>query len=144
MNGSRALPYGRACATWATARGRPGGGSAPAAGAGWRRSEEASGSVPKVEHLDIEHAAQHAHELLRRPDPRPDERELAQAREALERARVLEKVVVEVQHAHVRDQPREVRRQRRQAARRELQVDQVVAGLREEAGCQRVSCAKTR
>lgn len=90
---------------------------------------EEQGHVPEVEHLHIEHAAQDADKLLGRLDPRADDSQLAQARETLERADVFEEVVVEVQHAHVRHQPRKVRRERRQAARRELEIDDVVAGL---------------
>lgn len=89
--------------------------------------------VPEVEHLDVRHPAQHPHQQPRRLDPRPYQRQLPQPRQALQRARVLQEVVVQVQHPHIRHKPPKVGGQRCQPTRRQLQVDQVVAGLRDKS-----------
>ena len=50
--------------------------------------------APEINHLYILHPSEHSNELLRPLDPRADDRELPKTGEALERARVLQKVVV--------------------------------------------------
>ena len=100
----------------------------------------ARGNIPEINHLNVLHPSEHAEELLRALNPRTDDREFAEAGEAVERARVLEEIVVEVEHAHVGRHAREVGRQRDEAACRELEVDEVVARLGEEARLEWVAC----
>lgn len=52
------------------------------------------GYVPEIEHLDVCHPPKHADEEPRMFHPRADEGELAEAGQALQRARVFDEVVV--------------------------------------------------
>jgi len=105
---------------------------------------QAAKNVPEVEHLDISHPPEYADEKPCMFDPRPDEGELAEARQALERARVLDEVVVQVQHSNVWNQTRQAGRERRQPACGQLEVDEMVARLRNETVLEWVACAKAR
>ena len=82
---------------------------------------------PEINHLNILHPSEHPYELLRALDPRADDRQLAEACQTLQRTGILKEIVVEVQHAHIRKQPRESVRERCQSAGRELEVDEAVA-----------------
>jgi hypothetical protein len=99
--------------------------------------------VPEIKHLNIKHAAQHPDELSRRFDSRTDDGELAHSCQALERPDILEEVVVQVERAQVRHEPRKVGRKRREPAGGELEIDKVIARLRDEASFEWVPCRGT-
>ena len=105
-----------------------------------RTRRGARGNIPEINHLNVPHPSEHAQQLLRALDPRTDDREFAEAGEAVERARVLEEIVVEVQHANIGDHAREIRRKRDDPACGQLKVDEVVARFGEEARLERIAC----
>ena len=107
-----------------------------------RTRRSARGNTPEINHLNVPHPSEHAQQLLRALDPRTDDREFAETRQAVEWTWILEEVVVEVEHPDVGYHSREIRRELDQATCRELEVDEVVARFREEAGQERIACVE--
>ena len=103
-----------------------------------RTRRGARGNTPEINHLNVPHPSEHAQQLLRALDPRTDDREFAETRQAVEWTWILEEVVVEVEHPDVGYHSRKVRRELDQATCRELEIDEVIARLRNESGLERI------
>ena len=100
-----------------------------------------SGYVPEIDDFRVRAAPQHTNERFRALEAATDDGQLGQPTEALKRAqgRVVQKVVVQVQSAQVRYERGQSLREGSEPTCGELEVDEVVAWLRDEPGLEGIA-----